>query len=276
MKNLDNNICINSPCIALTANAISGVKKMYLSEGFDDYLSKPVNPAKLEEMICHYLPQDYIEESPASLATSTDDSDKNSSALEKFKEIEELDLEAAIQNCGSAELFITTLNQYYSSIKSKTSELQQFYDNGDWSNYCIKVHALKSTSRLIGALSISKLAEQLEKYSNNNDVEKIQKKHKTLINKCLRFEKKLTPLLNNNLEQAPQNEISSEELSQKIRQIIECTNDFDIDGLDNLMKELSSVKLPLDFSQKFDKILNCVQNIDFKELKNLLSEWSNL
>ena len=276
MKNLDNNICINSPCIALTANAISGVKKMYLSEGFDDYLSKPVNPAKLEEMISHYLPQDYIEESPASLATSTDDSDKNSSALEKFKEIEELDLEAAIQNCGSAELFITTLNQYYSSIKSKTSELQQFYDNGDWSNYCIKVHALKSTSRLIGALSISKLAEQLEKYSNNNDVEKIQKKHKTLINKCLRFEKKLTPLLKDNLEQAPQNEISSEELSQKIRQLIECTNDFDIDGLDNLMKELSSVKLPLDFSQKFDKILNCVQNVDFKELKNLLSEWSNL
>ena len=45
IKNLDNNICINSPCIALTANAISGVKKMYLSEGFDDYLSKPVNPA---------------------------------------------------------------------------------------------------------------------------------------------------------------------------------------------------------------------------------------
>ena len=274
MKELKENLSAGKPCIALTANAISGVKKMYLEEGFDDYLSKPVNPAKLEEMIRHYLPQDYIEESVDSPASAKDDSANDSAILQQFSDLEELDTEFAIKNCGSADLFITTLKQYYSSIKSKASELQDFFDKEDWDNYCIKVHALKSTSRLIGALAISKLAEQLEKYSNNKDVEKIQKKHKTLINKYLKFEKKLLPYMKENSEPATQKEITAEELSEKINQIIECTNSFDIDGLDNLMKELSSVKLPLDFSQKFDKILTCVQNVDFKELKNLLSEWS--
>ena len=41
--------------IALTANAISGVREMYLSEGFDDYLSKPIEPAELESILRKYL-----------------------------------------------------------------------------------------------------------------------------------------------------------------------------------------------------------------------------
>ena len=64
MKEMKDNLSTGKPCIALTANAISGVKKMYLEEGFDDYLSKPVNPAKLEEMIAKYLPSEYLETPP--------------------------------------------------------------------------------------------------------------------------------------------------------------------------------------------------------------------
>ena len=72
MKEMSDNKSEGKPCIALTANAISGVKKMYLKEGFDDYLSKPVNPAKLEEMIKHYLPDEYLEN-----IENTENSNKN-------------------------------------------------------------------------------------------------------------------------------------------------------------------------------------------------------
>lgn len=44
------------PCIALTANAISGAKDKYLAAGFNDYLSKPVESAKLERLLVKYLP----------------------------------------------------------------------------------------------------------------------------------------------------------------------------------------------------------------------------
>ena len=57
--------------------------------------------------------------------------------------------------------------------------------------------------------------------------------------------------------------------------MIEYADSFDIDGLDQLVKELSSVKLPLDFSQEFSNISQCIQNVDFKKLRILLAEWSN-
>lgn len=51
-----------TPVIALTANAISGAREEYLSVGFSDYLSKPINPDKLETMIRELLPENLINE----------------------------------------------------------------------------------------------------------------------------------------------------------------------------------------------------------------------
>ncbi|MBO7634318.1 MAG: response regulator, partial [Lachnospiraceae bacterium] len=50
----------DSPVIALTANAIEGMREMYLSEGFDDYLTKPTKPEDLERTLSEYLPKDKV------------------------------------------------------------------------------------------------------------------------------------------------------------------------------------------------------------------------
>lgn len=60
MKSMPDNLCQTTPVIVLTANAVSGAKEMYLSFGFTDYLSKPVDPMKLETLLLEYLPADFI------------------------------------------------------------------------------------------------------------------------------------------------------------------------------------------------------------------------
>lgn len=60
MKTMPNNLCQTTPVIVLTANAVSGAKEMYLSAGFTNYLSKPIDSAKLEEILREYLPRDLI------------------------------------------------------------------------------------------------------------------------------------------------------------------------------------------------------------------------
>ena len=60
IRSLEEKVGKALPLIALTANAISGSKQMYLDEGFDDYLSKPIEPMKLEKVILKYLPEELI------------------------------------------------------------------------------------------------------------------------------------------------------------------------------------------------------------------------
>lgn len=59
-KSMDNNKCKRTPIIMLTANALVGAKDVYMAAGFDDYLSKPVVPKDLEDMILKYLSEEKI------------------------------------------------------------------------------------------------------------------------------------------------------------------------------------------------------------------------
>lgn len=61
MREMEENLCKDSPVIALTANVIQGVRQMYLDNGFTDYLMKPVSVEEMENMMIQYLPKDMIE-----------------------------------------------------------------------------------------------------------------------------------------------------------------------------------------------------------------------
>lgn len=50
-----------TPVIMLTANAISGAEDEYMTEGFSDYISKPIKPELLEKMLCKYIPEEKVE-----------------------------------------------------------------------------------------------------------------------------------------------------------------------------------------------------------------------
>ena len=54
-KEMDGNKCADSVFIALTANAISGIKDMYIEAGFNDYISKPIDAEELENTILKYI-----------------------------------------------------------------------------------------------------------------------------------------------------------------------------------------------------------------------------
>ena len=159
----------NTVCIALTANAMNGAREMYLAAGFADYVTKPIDAVKLEAVLQKYLPAELVlhEGDEGYVAAAAGDAGQAAHGADPLVyELFGIDSAEALHNCGGTETFIETLKIFSSSIEENARKIESFAAAGDWHNYTILVHALKSSARLIGAAKLSEDAKKLEALGN--------------------------------------------------------------------------------------------------------------
>ena len=206
MKNMEHK-CQDVPVIILTANAIEGAKESYLSHGFTDYLSKPVKGELLEEMLLKYLPENLVEicdegqddirdesqkekdteKSNESIQDGSDagisnDSSQSENDVEKSYESAEseelIDWEEGLENSGGMDMFYKKLlKMYVDQSDEKKQILSTAFEEQDVKKYLINIHALKSTSRQVGASSLGDTAERLEKACKKEEYDYIYENH---------------------------------------------------------------------------------------------------
>ena len=111
-----------------------------------------------------------------------------------YEELTEIDGEAGVRNSGSEDGFRTVLKLFYNSIDAKASEIRGYYEAQDWQNYTIKVHALKSSARLIGALELSAEAESLEAAGKAGETAFIREHHDAMMQHFVGYQESLAPL----------------------------------------------------------------------------------
>ena len=158
-KDMPNNKSKDVPTIALTANAISGAKEMFLSEGFTDYLSKPINTKELDQMLMTYLP---IEKLHAPLKNEIEEHIEDTSE-EPSEQFEHLNIEVGLQySAGMLDMYKNILTMFCNLKDEKKSKMQEAFEAEDWQNYTTYVHALKSTALSIGGEKTSEAAKALE------------------------------------------------------------------------------------------------------------------
>ena len=143
--------------VCLTANAVSGAKEKYIEEGFDDYLTKPINFEKLEEMLLNYLPSEKIEK------TLEDDDKKTTQNKKSSTSYKQINFDTGLQySAGMEEVYKEILKTFCELKDEKKNKMQSAFESADWKNYTIFVHALKSTSLQIGGEKLSESAKELE------------------------------------------------------------------------------------------------------------------
>ena len=147
----------DTPVVALTANAVSSAREMFMSAGFDGFVSKPIEITELERVLKRVLPKNAIVYSEGSGETAA--------AGDEWAILDNsgVDTERGLYySQGDEELYKMLLKRFVEESEEKKAALSRAYKDGDYRNYEIFVHALKSTSKMIGALELSDRAKELE------------------------------------------------------------------------------------------------------------------
>ena len=186
IQNQENGLNRDVPVICLTADAILGAKERYLTEGFTDYLSKPIDSAALEKMLITYLPSDKVELRKRTSTSSAREKGRTSDNEFEFLRDSGVDPEEGLRYCqGDTALYRSLLEDYLRNATQKIGEIQRNRYTEDWKNYSILVHALKSTSRMIGANELADLAAGLEEAADRGDADAIRPAHPGMIKRYL-------------------------------------------------------------------------------------------
>lgn len=128
-------------------------------------------------------------------AVSTDGSDSMDSDEKKWYEtLEGISWKDGIDNCGSVDGYRDILDLYYGSADERSAELNSLFDEKDWNGYRVKVHALKSSSRIIGAAELAGMAQELENAGRDENADYIMMHHEELIKELLRIREVLHPI----------------------------------------------------------------------------------
>jgi len=152
------------PVIALTANAVSGVKEMFIKNGFNDFLSKPIDTNKLNTVLERWLPKEkWLTVTPPAKAEAADESGAGI-------RLTNVDVKKGIiMTGGKMEGYLRTLAVFRDDALAKTGEIDRALYTGDLASYLIYVHALKSAAANIGADGLSEAARALEAAATRGD-----------------------------------------------------------------------------------------------------------
>ena len=182
-----------------------------------------------------------------------------------------LDPEAGIKNCGSEEGYLSVLTDFYSTITDKADEIQGYYDNGDWENYTIKVHALKSSARIVGAEELSGKAAALEAAGDSGDIDTIRRDTGALLESFRDYSGILSRLAEPVAkEELP--EASKETVEDAYQAITEFCDAMDYELVNMVLDSLKDYRLEERDRECFDKIRSLLSKLDWEGIKGVIEE----
>ncbi len=257
------------PVIVLTANAANDGGSYYKSLGFTDYLSKPVDVLALENMLFRYLPDELIRAEKT--AGEAYPSQEIAEEYEWLLDTEGISVEKGIQNCGGFDLFVKTLKIFYQAIEANSKELEEAFHKQDVEYFTIKVHALKSSARIIGADRLSGLCEALENAGKAKETDYINTHSEEMLELYRSYAMLLKPLdEKEQLSESDKPPVPSEELKEAYRVLREVVPQMDYDTVLFVLESMGAYQLPEEDAAFFEELEEALHKIDWEKIETML------
>ncbi|MGN1355549.1 MAG: response regulator, partial [Bacilli bacterium] len=168
-----------TPVVALTANAISGMRENYLELGFDEYLAKPIEKEALIKVLNKVL--DEKEETVTNVTVVENEKiEKDEQSHEEYLRSNGVNVDKALELLGDMNMYEVTLKDFLSEIDSRWERIKGYKESGDLENYAVEVHSLKSDCKYLGFTKLANVSFLHELKSKDKDKEYVDKHFKDL------------------------------------------------------------------------------------------------
>jgi len=261
------------PIIALTANAVVGMKEMFIENGFNDFISKPIDVSKLDEILNHWIPEEKKEQS------SQDDKDAKKKTPKNFSEdralytIPGVDAVKGISMTGGTLiLYKQVLAMFCKDAQERLPLLQKTPEIDALTFFVTNVHALKSAAASIGAKDVSESAAELEAAGKASDMAFIRE-HLSA------FAQQLTGLIINIDKALGRKETENSrasslcaDLSSLFKELASALNSQNASEIERLLGELNQKQLDKQTKETLNKISDDVLMTEFDSAVKIIEE----
>lgn len=262
------------PIIALTANAMVDARKEFLNAGMNGFVAKPIDFARICNQLKLWLPKDLVRDVPKEEAKKLLADDLSDREIQPEDPQMGFSFEEGVNHCGSKEALMKTIRIFYRTIDSKANKIEQCLKEGLISDYVIEVHALKSSALLIGAVPLSEAAKELEDYGKQGKTEVLEEKTPDVLTLYRDLKNILRPYAEK--EEDAKKEFSDGEWITALQQIHQCIEQFDLDGVDQIMEQLEEYQVPECIRESMDQLRVYVADVSMEEIMELTDTMTGL
>jgi PAS domain S-box-containing protein len=224
------------PIIALTANALVGMKEMFFSNGFSDYLSKPVEIPKLDEMILTWISGEKLKQK-----TEPDEAKTEQGLFSQGVFIEGIDIQAG--NARYQEkMYLEVLRSYCIHTPVLLEKLSRIKNDNltdeSISEYTVAVHGIKGASAGICADKAAKMAEDLEQAGRKKDKHYLQTHTDPFIMIVEQMLERLKKFMASVAEQEGGKPLSPKPDPAVLREIMEACKHYKVNKMEEMLEKL--------------------------------------